>query len=232
MIAAKQPQDSACPFPGMDPYLESRWSDMHTSMSTYARDALADQLPPNLVARLEEYVVLRRSEAETLRYIKVQESQSGRLITTIEFLIPKNKIGEQADQFQAKQEEMLEAGVNIVEIDLLRRGRWVVSVPEYEVPAAVSHPYRVCVVRAHRAGRAEMYPVRLRQPLPTISIPLRPDDKDVPLNLQTIFTMAYQRGGYANTNYSGEPIPELSPEDTAWADQILKAAGKRGNKDE
>lgn len=26
------------PFPGMDPYLEAHWGDVHTSLATYARD--------------------------------------------------------------------------------------------------------------------------------------------------------------------------------------------------
>ena len=38
------------PFPGMDPFLESHWRDVHTSMMTYIRDQIQDQLPPDLVA--------------------------------------------------------------------------------------------------------------------------------------------------------------------------------------
>ena len=44
------------PFPGMDPYLEGHWRDVHTSMMTYIRDQIQDQLPPDLVARVEESV--------------------------------------------------------------------------------------------------------------------------------------------------------------------------------
>jgi hypothetical protein len=39
---------------------------------------------------------------------------------------------------------------------------------------------------------------------------------------------AYLNGAYFRTiNYRFDPIPPLSPDDAAWADQLLKAAGKR-----
>ena len=36
------------PFPGMDPYLESHWRDVHHRLITYASDALQELLPPDL----------------------------------------------------------------------------------------------------------------------------------------------------------------------------------------
>lgn len=44
------------PFPGMDPYLEEHWRDVHHSFLTYARDELQAHLPGDLRARLEERV--------------------------------------------------------------------------------------------------------------------------------------------------------------------------------
>lgn len=44
------------PFPGMDPYLEEHWRDIHHSFLTYARDELQEHLPSDLRARLEERV--------------------------------------------------------------------------------------------------------------------------------------------------------------------------------
>lgn len=52
------------PFPGMNPYLESRWGDVHTSLVTYARDALQDALPRSLRARSEERVFLEEEGAK------------------------------------------------------------------------------------------------------------------------------------------------------------------------
>jgi len=46
------------PFPGMDPYLEAHWRDVHASLVIYARDALQGVLPGSLRARVEERVLL------------------------------------------------------------------------------------------------------------------------------------------------------------------------------
>lgn len=50
------------PFPGMDPYLEAHWRDVHASLVIYIRDALQDSLPAELRARVEERVVLETPE--------------------------------------------------------------------------------------------------------------------------------------------------------------------------
>ena len=44
------------PFPGMDPFMERHWGDVHTSLTAYIKDALNESLPDGLVARSEESV--------------------------------------------------------------------------------------------------------------------------------------------------------------------------------
>lgn len=56
------------PFPGMDPYLESRWRDVHSSLVIYARDAINRQLPSGLLARSEERTIVA-DEDDDLREI-------------------------------------------------------------------------------------------------------------------------------------------------------------------
>ncbi len=56
------------PFPGMDPYLEQRWLGVHSSLTTYAGDALNRLLPPGLLARSEERAIVS-SDDEELRAI-------------------------------------------------------------------------------------------------------------------------------------------------------------------
>lgn len=46
------------PFPGMDPYLEAHWRDVHAGLIIYSRDALQGVLPGSLRARVEERVLL------------------------------------------------------------------------------------------------------------------------------------------------------------------------------
>ena len=36
------------PFPGMDPYLEQSWRDVHAALIIYSRDQLQSQLPEDL----------------------------------------------------------------------------------------------------------------------------------------------------------------------------------------
>ncbi len=52
------------PFPGMDPYLENHWRDVHAALISAARAALNRTLPDGLVARIEERVVIDSFEFE------------------------------------------------------------------------------------------------------------------------------------------------------------------------
>src|SRR5207247_3512237 len=56
------------PFPGMDPYLETHWEDVHQTLIVYARDALQPHLPDDLRARVEERVFVE-TEQERIRHI-------------------------------------------------------------------------------------------------------------------------------------------------------------------
>ena len=49
-------------FPGMDPYLEPHWPDVHTALIGEARRALNQTLPPGLVARVEERVAVESDD--------------------------------------------------------------------------------------------------------------------------------------------------------------------------
>ena len=57
----------ASPFPGMDPYLERHWLDVHGRLVTYAADAINGLLPDDLVARSEERIAVASRDDETRR---------------------------------------------------------------------------------------------------------------------------------------------------------------------
>jgi hypothetical protein len=46
------------PFPGMDPYLEASWGDVHTSMAVYIRNQLNRQMPKALRAQVQSSVAI------------------------------------------------------------------------------------------------------------------------------------------------------------------------------
>jgi Protein of unknown function (DUF4058) len=60
------------PFPGVDPYLESQhyWPDFHARFMNYWCEALADQLPDNYEARMDERVNLVERPPETVRRVE------------------------------------------------------------------------------------------------------------------------------------------------------------------
>ena len=55
----------ASPFPGMDPYLEEFWRDVHARLVIYASDQLQSRLPGDLRARVEERVVVEPLAGES-----------------------------------------------------------------------------------------------------------------------------------------------------------------------
>ena len=60
------------PFPGVDPYLESQnyWPDFRTRFMNYWCEALAEQLPENYEARMDERVSLVERPPETIHRIE------------------------------------------------------------------------------------------------------------------------------------------------------------------
>ena len=57
----------------------------------------------------------------------------------------------------------------------------------------------------------------LEQPLPTLPIPLKKGDDDVPLNLQDALDTVYDRAGYdLSVNYRAELDPPPAPNVSEW----------------
>jgi hypothetical protein len=217
------------PFPGLDPYLEPFWSNVHTRMMTYIADALQSQLPQGLWTRVEEVVTI--DEPITLRHLEIVDTHSdGAVVTAIEVLSPANKIGRtKREHYQRKQAAYLATEVNLVEIDLLRSGDYIVSLPPDKLPAKARQGCG-CLISVYRASipwpEWEIYPVDLRKPLPTFAIPLRRGDADAILDLQSILDQCYRNGGYhLGIDYTQPPQPELPLEDQAWAEDLLREQG-------
>lgn len=253
------------PFPGMDPYLEAHWRDVHTSMMTYIRDQIQEQLPYDLVARVEETVSVDYEDssrsiapdvrvvedfddavlgdqtvsvavAEPLlvleevrqiaRHVQILDVSSGeRVVTAIEVLSPTNKLTPSGrEDYCRKQQDYLDARINLVEIDLLRGGEYVLAAALKKIPQAKRRPYMMSV---QCRTITKLFGASLREPLPVIPIPLRPTDREVSLNLQQIIDLVYARGRYVKLSYQSDPEPAFSPEDSPWVDQLLREQGRR-----
>ena len=85
----------------------------------------------------------------------------------------------------------------------------------------------MAVRRAWRPNKVALYRAPLREPLPSLRVPLRESDADAVLDLQELVDQAYRNGAYSDLDYSIEPDPPLSADDAAWADGLLRAAGRR-----
>ncbi len=62
----------------------------------------------------------------------------------------------------------------------------------------------------------------LRQPLPSLRIPLRRGDPDAVLSLQPLIEAAYPNGGYDDLDYHEPLDPPLWAEHAAWAASMLE----------
>jgi hypothetical protein len=207
------------PFPGMDPFIEGQvWLDFHTELITTIRALLAPKVIPRYVVRVEEHQPRYRHEA----YLTVRDRETLTVVTFLELLSPTNKqtgsVGR--TQYLDKRDELLQSEAHLVELDLLRGGD---RLPTVELLPAGDY----CAVLSRRQDRPRVavYVWSLRQPLPTIPVPLAHEDPDVPLDLQSAFISAYDRAYYGySLNYRLPIVPSLSEADADWVRQILETA--------
>ncbi len=254
------------PFPGMNPWMQNIWSDVHTALIGYIRDALGLELPDDLTARAEETirvqedatgeVSIRRADVGVLqtetwrqgiapvwtpeddpaladrlavpvlvekivepitpRWVEIRE-RDGKLITVIEVTSPQNKTKSGRRQFESKLGELLSAGVNVVEIDLIRGG---IAAKDFEPQGWPMELCQIIVQRAAQRQQIEVYPCPLREPLPAVRIPLRAHEPDAALDLQPLINRCHTLGRYWLLNYQQPPAAELTEEETAWAREI------------
>jgi len=151
-------------------------------------------------------------------FVNIFDRESRELVTAIELLSPTNKNpGPDRQQYVAKRSRLLSSSIHLVEIDLLRA--WP-RMPLEDLPAC---DYYVMVSRSEQRPRVELWPVSLHEPLPEIPIPLRPGDPDASLDLQQLLNDQYDAAGYADYIYDNPIHQPMSPEDAAWAEQLVSA---------
>jgi len=153
-------------------------------------------------------------EAES--FVEIRDRNSRELITVIELLSPSNKRpGEDREQYKQKRHRLIGGGVNLVEIDLLRGG------PRMPMTGLSPCDYCVLVSRPQEWPDGGVFPIRLREPLPSIPIPLRPSDAPARLELKSVIDQAYDAAGYGYYVYDGQPDPPLDIDDAKWAAQFV-----------
>lgn len=183
-------------------------------------EAAALPAGPAVATAAPATIMLPAVEKRGPRYLKILELPSRRLVTVIELLSPTNKRGPQRKAYLAKRKEYWAAGINLVEIDLLRGGRRM----PLGAPPPATCDYYVLVSRAWEMPRAGIWPMQLHDPLPPIPVPLDPGEQDVTLALQSCLDRAYDEGRYRTELDYDQPLaPPLSDLQLAWVQECLKA---------
>jgi len=227
------------PLPGMDPWLEhpAIWPDVHNSLIVAIADVMMPTVRPKYYIGLEsrtnlgapdELAVIRRPDLVEVElpmtqevresYLEVHDVATGALVTVIEILSPSNKIaGLGRSKYEQKRARVISSLTGLVEIDLLRAGE---PMPYGARPVPPSD-YRILVSRGRTRPRAQVHTFGVRDPIPTIPLPLLPGDDEPPMDLGAILNALYDRAGYdLRLDYSRPPVPPLSEEDAEWVARL------------
>lgn len=209
------------PFPGMNPYLEQPifWSEFHSRLIVAIADALAPSLLPKYYIGVETRTYLNSSVEVRERYISVREAGTDAVITVIEVLSPKNKRkGKGRFSYEEKRQQILGSMSHLVEIDLLRG----------DEPMAMKgvdsiSDYRIVVSQHERRPIADLYAFTLREEIPKFLLPLKEPLETIIVDLQSIVSGIYDRGGYViRIDYKQlVPPPPLSQIDRQWVEELI-----------
>ena len=165
-------------------------------------------------------------------FLRIVDLRSGEtVVAVIELLSPSNKDGGAGNAaYRRKQEQILNSPIHFIEIDLLRGGNYAVWIPADEIEAFGAWDYLVTLRDRDAPEEGQFWRVGVRDPLPAFAVPLVAGVAPVPLDLQATFARCYDASRLAeNLDYNAAPKPPLSPDDSAWADGVLRSAGLRGD---
>jgi Protein of unknown function (DUF4058) len=173
----------------------------------------APSIQPGQTAVLDTPMTVEIPFAEEVRerYLEIREAATGRVVTAIELILPKNKrSGTGRDAYLQKRQQIMINQTHLVEIDLLRSGEplpIIGSIPSY---------YRILVSPSTIRPKAYLYAFNLRQPIPAIAVPLD-QSATVFLALQPLLHQVYDRARFELAiDYCQPAVPKLTDEDLAW----------------
>jgi len=151
-------------------------------------------------------------------FLEIREVKTGRLITLVELLSPANKLSQDGrEQYTRKRADVLRSRTSLVEIDLLRAGQ-----PMAVVGPDVTCDYRILVAPGWQRPHAQLHTFGVRQPIPTITIPLQKDEKQPVLDLNQVLHDLYARARFdLRLDYTLPPLPPLTDADAAWAEEVV-----------
>ena len=179
--------------------------------------------PSEEVDELDRPTLLdREPDARVERHIVIlDKTTGGRIVSAIELVSPWNKRGKRGRRrYVDRQSERLDAGINIVEIDLIRGGRTVTVVRQSNPSEHVRRRHHVCAWTAARPNTTAYWGVEITRRLPVITVPLRPEDRPLRLALQPVYDRCYEAGRYDDIDLDAP----LRPEPTEAERAVIAAA--------
>ena len=116
------------PFPGMDPYLELRWENVHGSIHAFAAEKIQQRLPPDLRARPNQRVFLEegktgKSTKTTFESDAVIVERSGRFERSFAAAMPGGVVTAEPLRIHKMQASIVDRWIEL--IDVKDQGRLV-----------------------------------------------------------------------------------------------------------
>ena len=188
--------------------------------STSARESLQTDVGITLTQPRPQSITLPMPIVVRERYLEVRELISDAVITVIEVLSPKNKQkGKGREAYERKRGRILGSLSHLIEIDLLRG-----NLPMTMLGRVQPTDYRIVVSRSVQRPKAELYGFNLQERIPKVPLPLKLDDKDLLVDLQTIVDGVCERADYNERIDYRQPVPppKLSEAAQQWTNDLLE----------
>ncbi|MGK7878831.1 MAG: DUF4058 family protein [Crocosphaera sp.] len=153
-------------------------------------------------------------------YLQVKNVETKEVVTVIEILSPKNKkVGEGRNKYLKKREQVLMSLSHLIEIDLLRKG----EIMPMNIDQTIKSDYRIIISRSDRRPQAELYAFNLAQEIPSIPLPLKPEDQEPLIPLQELLDSLYEKGSYdLAINYQKQTLEDLYENEQVWIKNLLQ----------
>jgi hypothetical protein len=186
-----------------------------TTVSESGAIASKSRASSNLVSTTltkPERVSLPIDEDVNERFLEIRDPATGRVVTIVELLSPKNKrAGKGRSLYLEKRQKILESKSHFVEIDLLREGE---SMP---LNSQNSTNYQILVSRTNDRPMADRYGFNLQDLMPCFTLPLDIDEAEPIIDMKALMEQTYQEAALElSIDYSRQAVPELAAADWDW----------------
>jgi hypothetical protein len=154
-------------------------------------------------------------------FIEILHQGDRSLVTALELLSPANKEPPGRIEYLAKRRAILLQRAHLVELDLLQGGQRL----PFDKPLPEGD-YFYFLARGERRPDFQVYHWTLREPLPTLPVPLRDPDPDVFVDLSAVFDTAYERARFfRRVDYQAQLPASIAEADRRWVQQLVARRG-------